>query len=149
MDSYTVSAKYYDDAYAAEPALVDLPYYLDLAKRVGGPVLEIACGTGRVLLPIARAGIQIWGVDNSSPMLQVLKANLEKEPTEVRRRVTIREGDMRTFRLGREFALVTIPFRPCSTCTRCPMRLRLSRARLHTWRRTESWPLTFSIPTTI
>ena len=112
MDSYAVSAKYYDGAYAAKPDLVDLPFYLDLAKQVGGPVLEVACGTGRVLLPIARVGVEIHGVDNSSPMLQVLRAHLEEEPDEVRRLVTISEGDMRTFRLEREFALVTIPFRP-------------------------------------
>src|SRR5258708_31299477 len=112
MDSYAVSAKYYDDAYAVKPDLVDLPFYLDLAKQVGGPVLEIACGTGRVLLQTARAGVEIHGVDNSRPMLQVLSAHLEKEPAEIQDRVTISEGDMRTFRLGREFALVTIPFRP-------------------------------------
>jgi len=41
-DSYNTSAKYYDDAYAAVPELVDLPFYLDLAKKIGGPVLEMA-----------------------------------------------------------------------------------------------------------
>ncbi len=112
MDSYAVSAKYYDDAYAAEPDLVDLLFYLDLAKQFGGPVLEIACGTGRILLPIARAGIEINGVDKSSSMLQVLREQLEREPAEIRNRVTISKGDMRTFRLSREFPLVTIPFRP-------------------------------------
>src|SRR5229473_567646 len=103
MDSYAVSAKYYDDAYAAEPDLVDLLFYLDLAKQFGGPVLEIACGTGRILLPSARAGIEINGVDKSSSMLQVLREQLEREPAEIRNRVTISKGDMRTFRLSREF----------------------------------------------
>ncbi len=52
--SYSTSAKYYDDAYAKKTDLVDLPFYLALAKKSGGPVLEIGCGTGRVLLPIAK-----------------------------------------------------------------------------------------------
>jgi len=48
-----VSAKYYDEAYATKEDLEDLEFYVDLAKTSGGPVLELACGTGRILLPIA------------------------------------------------------------------------------------------------
>jgi ubiquinone/menaquinone biosynthesis C-methylase UbiE len=80
IESYSVTAKHYDAAYAIKQDLVDLPFYLDLAKRSGGPALEIACGTGRVLLPIAREGIVIDGVDNSLPMLRVLKSRIENEP---------------------------------------------------------------------
>src|SRR5208282_6084961 len=112
VDSYDVLAGHYDAAYANHPALTDVPFYVDLAKQAGGPVLEIACGTGRVLLNIARAGIAIEGVDNSAAMLGVLKASLEREPSDVRDRVTVHEGDMRRFRLGKKYALVTIPFRP-------------------------------------
>ena len=112
VDTYHVIAKYYDGAYAAKQDLVDLPFYLDLAEQSPGPVLEIACGTGRVLLPIARKGMEICGVDNSLPMLDVLNQNLALESQEVRNRVTVQEGDMRTFRLNRKFPLVMIPFRP-------------------------------------
>jgi SAM-dependent methyltransferase len=111
-DSYHVSAKYYDGAYAAMRDLVDAPFYVDLAKENGGPVLEIGCGTGRVLLPTAREGIEIHGVDNSGPMLEHLKENLAREEAVVRSRVTLHAGDMRDFRLDRKFPLVTIPFRP-------------------------------------
>jgi SAM-dependent methyltransferase len=112
VDTYHVIAKYYDGAYAAKQDLVDLPFYLDLAEQSRGPVLEIACGTGRVLLPIARKGIEICGVDNSRPMLDVLTQNLADEAAEVRNRITVREGDMRSFRLNQKFPLVMIPFRP-------------------------------------
>ena len=112
IDSYHVSAKYYDGAYAAMRDLVDAPFYVDLAKASGGPILEIGCGTGRVLLPIAREGIEIHGVDNSAPMLNTLKENLAQENPTVRNLVTLYQGDMREFRLGRKFALVIIPFRP-------------------------------------
>jgi SAM-dependent methyltransferase len=112
VDSYRVTAKHYDGAYAAKQDLVDLPFYLDLAEQTGGPILEIACGTGRVLLPIARKGIEIHGVDNSLPMLEILKDALTREPHDVRKRVTLHEGDMRDFRLGAQYPLVIIPFRP-------------------------------------
>jgi SAM-dependent methyltransferase len=110
--TYSTSAKYYDGAYAVKTDLVDLPFYVDLAKKVGGPVLEIGCGTGRVLIPIARQGIEIHGVDNSLPMLGVLKAHLKQESRDVRRNVQLHRGDMRQFRLKREYPLVIMPFRP-------------------------------------
>jgi len=112
VDTYHVIAKYYDGAYAAKQDLVDLPFYLELAEQYGGPVLEIACGTGRVTLPVARKGIETCGVDNSQPMLQVLNQNLAVEPLEIRQRVSVHEGDMRSFRLDKKFPLVMIPFRP-------------------------------------
>lgn len=114
-DSYDVSAKYYDAAYAKlaeKQVLVDAPFYVELAQRWGGPVLEIGCGTGRVLLQIAREGIEIEGVDNSRPMMGVLRKSLGEELPEVRARVKLHAGDMRDFRLGRQFPLVIIPFRP-------------------------------------
>jgi SAM-dependent methyltransferase len=111
-DSYRVTAKHYDGAYAAKQDLVDLPFYLELAAQSSGPILEIACGTGRVLLPIGRKGIEIHGVDNSLPMLEILRNHLKEEPDHVRQRVTLHEGDMRDLRLGAKFPLVIIPFRP-------------------------------------
>lgn len=110
--TYEVSAKYYDAAYAVKADLIDLPFYLELAKKSGGPVLEIGCGTGRVLLPIARAGIEVHGVDNSKAMLGVLKKRVASEGPSVRRRVHVHRGDMRKFRLKKRFALVMFPFRP-------------------------------------
>src|SRR4029077_2093045 len=84
IDYRQVSAKYYDDAYATKEDLPDLEFYVDMAKANGGPVLELACGTGRILLPIAREGISIHGVDNSLPMLNVLQDKLRQELKDVR-----------------------------------------------------------------
>lgn len=111
-DSYNVSAKHYDASYASLKTLVDLPFYVDLAKKSAGPILELACGTGRVLLPIAREGLEIDGVDNSVPMLDVLRLHLENEPPQIRQKVTLHEADIRHFRTNKKFALVIIPFRP-------------------------------------
>jgi len=112
IDNRRVSAKYYDEAYATKEDIEDLAFYVDIAKADGGPVLELACGTGRVLLPIARQGIEIHGVDNSPAMLNVLRKHLQTELEEVRKRASVSGGDMRTFRLGRKYPLVTMPFRP-------------------------------------
>jgi SAM-dependent methyltransferase len=115
VDSYDVSAKHYDAAYAQlaeKQVLVDVSFYVDLARESGGPVLEVGCGTGRVLLAIARQGIEIEGVDSSGAMLGVLKQHLAAEPAGIRDRVKLREGDMRSYRLPARFPLVIIPFRP-------------------------------------
>jgi SAM-dependent methyltransferase len=111
-DYRRVSAKYYDDAYAADEDLDDLAFYVDVAKANGGPVLELACGTGRILLPIAREGIAIHGLDISLPMLNVLEDKLRQEPKDVRELVSTAHGDIRSFRSNREYPLVIIPFRP-------------------------------------
>jgi SAM-dependent methyltransferase len=111
IDSYLIAAKYYDAAYAAMD-LVDMAFYVDLAKESCGTVLEIGCGTGRVLLTTARAGIKIHGLDNSAPMLGVLREKIAHESAEVQNNITLHAGDMRDFRLNRTFPLVTIPFRP-------------------------------------
>lgn len=89
----------------------DVPFYIEEARRSGGPVLELGCGTGRVLIPTARAGFEITGLDRAGGMLARLRENLAREPMEVRDRITLVEGDMRDFELGHQFALVTIPFR--------------------------------------
>ncbi len=111
-DIYSSAAKYYDGAYQNNPNLYDLPFYLDLAERYGGPVLEIACGTGRILLEIAREGTEIWGIDLSEAQLAVLNSKLQNEPERVRSLVKTFKADMRTVSLDRKFRLVIIPFRP-------------------------------------
>jgi SAM-dependent methyltransferase len=69
--SYEYSARYYDAAYAAMPSLgPDAALYHRLANECGGQVLELGCGTGRVLLPIAMRGIACAGVDASPAMLE-------------------------------------------------------------------------------
>jgi len=90
----------------------DVAFYVEAACQSGGPVLELGCGTGRVLVPTARAGIEIVGLDASEGMLEACRRRLRAEPLDVQRRATVQRGDMRDFELGRAFRLVTIPFRP-------------------------------------
>ena len=101
-ETYVNLAKYYDAAYRVKegPNLTDVPFYVDQARQYGGPILEMACGTGRVLLEIARIGIEIVGVDLSTDMLSILHTKLATESDEVQRRVSLYEGDMRSVSLG-------------------------------------------------
>ena len=90
----------------------DLDFFVQEAVQSGGPVLEIGCGTGRVTLPTAQAGLTITGLDVSTHMLDVCRQALKGESPAVQERVSLFEGDMRDFDLGEDFALVTSPFRP-------------------------------------
>jgi SAM-dependent methyltransferase len=90
----------------------DVDFFVESAKDAGSPVLEIGCGTGRVLIPTARAGVEIVGLDLSPDMLAVCRERLGSESASVQERVKLVRGDMRRFDLGRTFNLVTIPFRP-------------------------------------
>ncbi len=105
---------HYDDAvyYASlyKKRIDDVQFYVDLARRSGGPVLEYGIGNGRVALPIARHGVSVTGIDQSPPMLADLRARLRGEPDDVRARVRAVRGDMRTKRLGARFPLVICPF---------------------------------------
>jgi SAM-dependent methyltransferase len=88
----------------------DVQFYVGLATKVGGPVLEYGIGNGRIALPVARHGIEVVGVDHSEAMLADLRARLGEEEREVARRVRGVRGDMRAKKLGKRFPLVTCPF---------------------------------------
>lgn len=109
-DDYAPTAQFYDYV-PLHRDRADVAFYVEEALSAKGPVLEVACGSGRVLIPTARAGITIVGVDASTAMLTRCRSSLQQEPTDVQERVTLIHGDMRDFELRRQFALVTIPFR--------------------------------------
>jgi SAM-dependent methyltransferase len=94
------------DLLAQMTAPADIPFYQSLVAEHGGPVLELACGTGRVTLPLAQTGVEIWGIDIARPLLDYARFKAEAE--------TLRprwvEADMRDLDLGRRFALVIIPY---------------------------------------
>jgi SAM-dependent methyltransferase len=110
-DEYAAVAEFYDSVplYRQRP---DVAFYVEAAIKAGGPVLEVGCGTGRVLISTAKAGIEIVGLDASPQMMDILRRRLEDESADVQSRVRLIEGDMRHFALGQKFRLATIPFRP-------------------------------------
>lgn len=108
LTNYDRYADIYD---LAHTGTVDVPFYVELARESGGPVLELGCGTGRVLLPVARAGVEVWGLDIAQRMLDVARVQATGEPPEVQERIHLQQGDMTSFDLGRRFRLVYIPYR--------------------------------------
>ena len=86
------------------PAGAHISYYLELARQAPGDVLELACGTGQLTLPIAGAGVSIVGLDLSAPMLKVAAEHAARAKVVVE----YAQGDMRDFDLGRKFALIFI-----------------------------------------
>jgi len=90
----------------------DVDFYRAVARETGGPILELGCGTGRVLLPLAEDGHRVVGLDLSEAMLERARAKLAGRATEVQGRVRLVRDDMTSFELGEKFRLVTIPFRP-------------------------------------
>lgn len=89
----------------------DVAFFTDLAARTGGPILELGCGTGRVAWALAGAGHEVVGLDLSTAMLAGAEAKRGSKPPDVAARMTFVAGDMTAFELGRQFALVIIPFR--------------------------------------
>ena len=111
MSSGAIDDAGYARRFAAEHAHYDedLPYWRGLAARLGSPVLDLGAAIGRVAIPLARDGHEVWALDRSPHMLRELRRRLEDEPEEVRERVRPVEGDLAGLpRLGLEprFALI-------------------------------------------
>ena len=110
-EQYAATAEFYDYVVPYQTRQ-DVAFFVEAAQASGGPVLEVGCGTGRVLIPTARAGIAIYGIDLSPHMLDICERRLEQEPADVQARAQLDLADMRDFDLGQTFKLITIPFRP-------------------------------------
>jgi SAM-dependent methyltransferase len=102
-------ARLYDLDLADDPG--DLDLYLALAARTGGPVLELAAGSGRITVPLASAGHAVTGVDLDPAMLARARTTAEAAGAETAGRVALVEDDVRTVRLpgAGSFRLAIIP----------------------------------------
>jgi SAM-dependent methyltransferase len=89
---YEQIARYYDLIHAQLTA--DIPLLQRLAEAAGGPILELGCGTGRLLRPLAQAGHRVTGVDNSEEMLAYCRQKLAGETAETRTRITLVKADL-------------------------------------------------------
>src|SRR5437868_5868797 len=104
----TGEASPFDDGELYDLLFNDLTYgidfYVNLVRQAQGPVLEIACGTGRILLPCLQAGADIDGLDLYEPMLNILR----KKAAALPRAPLLYRADMSDFRLPRRYALIMI-----------------------------------------
>ena len=109
---FTLLARTYDVSYSE--FTVDFAFWLKLAERHGGSLLELGCGTGRVLLPLARRGYAVTGVDNSPAMLARLEAKLAvAQKMHAGQRPTppaLIQADLAAFSAAGPFQLAVMPF---------------------------------------
>lgn len=110
-DRYAIFAEFYDHIVPYRQRN-DVAFFVEMAQNQGGAVLELGCGTGRVLLPIARAGVDVVGLDLSEAMLDLCREKLNAESSEVQAHVQLMQADMTDFELDRQFMLAVLPFRP-------------------------------------
>ena len=96
----------------------DLPLWLALAGQHPGPILELGCGTGRVLLPLLQAGHVVYGLDHSLEMLRFLHDNL---PPALQDKAHVFLADMACFHLAEQFSLIILP---CNTWSTLPAEQR-------------------------
>jgi SAM-dependent methyltransferase len=100
-DLYGAYARFYD--LDLQDMDEDLPFLEGMAARCGSPILELACGTGRALLPLARRGFQVTGVDISPAMLAIARSRLQAAGLD--RRVRLVQQDIRALELEGGFNL--------------------------------------------
>jgi len=106
----------------------DLLFWLDWSEKQRGPILELGCGTGRVLISLAEAGHRIFGLDRDPAMLDYLRNRI---PESVKNSVILIRGDLRSYCLASRFPLILMPCNTYSTLILEDRRIALSRARLH------------------
>ena len=98
-----LDGRHYDCMYA--PSDEQARFWADRAREAGGPILELACGTGRVTIPLAREGFDVTGIDLAPSMLERAREKAAAEGVALE----WVEGDIRGFDLGRRFDLIFLP----------------------------------------
>ena len=102
------------DAYVT--TTLDVSFYLAQASGLTGDALELMCGTGRVSIPLAEAGVHLTCVDASAGMLARLREKLAQRPAAAHN-ITIIQADVRDLPLDRQFDLILLPFHSFSELT--------------------------------
>jgi SAM-dependent methyltransferase len=109
---YDLAAEFYDEDMGRNTSGLDIPWYVSLAANahatLGGPVLELGAGTGRITLPLAASGLTVWAVDRSRPMLTELLKKARAAELEPRLRLMV--ADIGLLKLNQAFAAVLCPF---------------------------------------
>ena len=108
--------------------LEDLPFWLEYANQSGSPILELGCGTGRIMLPLIEAGFQVIGLDLSAEMLAQLKALAAQAGSAAPHLV---QADLTNFRLDQKFPLIILPCNTYSTLNKAQRKSALTCIRKH------------------
>lgn len=102
-------APFYDWENARTLGRRDVPFWRTVARRARGPVLELGCGTGRIAVPLARAGVTLVGIDRSDAMLARARRRVAR--ARLARRVRLIRGDIRQLPFpASSFSTVLAPY---------------------------------------
>ncbi len=112
MSTYDRIAAFYDVDMARNMPFDDVGFYANRCAEANGPVLELGCGNGRILLPLLRRGIDATGVDASPGML----AELRRKAAALGLPAPVQQMDMRELALAQRFALVLCPYSLVTYC---------------------------------
>lgn len=105
LKGYEKCAEYYD-LFANND---DIPFFLDIAKKCHGSILDLASGTGRITIPLAKAGFSITGLEFSPAMNEIATRKISKLSVATKKRIKLIQGDMISFKLDQLFKLIIIP----------------------------------------
>lgn len=108
MNQYDTHFNLYDFLYLGLPG--EKEFYVQESLNYSSPILEIGCGTGRITIPIAQAGADIVGIDNSEGLLSVANDKINKIKN-IPGSIELINADMRNFSLNKKFNLIIIPYR--------------------------------------
>ncbi len=127
-EDYDLIAPFYDIEHSRFDEDIDL--YMNFAELRGGPLLELACGSGRLLLPLAHVGYEVTGVDTSASMLALARLALETEG--VAARCELVQQDMCALQLGKKFHMAFIALGSFGhICARKAQQQALAAIRAH------------------
>jgi SAM-dependent methyltransferase len=108
---YATIARFYDAENTDKND--DIGFYLGLAEEhgvSGGPILDVGCGTGRVMFPLAQAGYEMHGIDNEQAMLERARERLAGVSKETAKRLHFHHGDVLSYAMPIKFALTLVPY---------------------------------------
>ena len=88
----------------------DIDFAVEYSKKCGSPILELAVGTGRVAIPIARQGLEIFGIDNSINMINIGLRKIAQLPEEISSKITFIHDNMCNFLIKRKFKFIFVSF---------------------------------------
>jgi SAM-dependent methyltransferase len=97
-----LKVKYYDDSFGVS-GTTEVGWYLSKAMAFGGPVLDLACGTGGLALMLAEQGFDVTAIDESAGMLSKLQTKLQAQPPAIRERIRVLRQSMHSFGLEQQF----------------------------------------------
>ena len=128
---FRAAARYFDLG-TEDLSRDDIPFYLDYASKLKGDILELACGTGRIAIPLAEAGHAIWGLDFSKEMLAQFEVKLKGRPQEIQDHINLLHQNMAEFSINQKFSLIVLAFRSFQCLTEGKDQLScLKNARRH------------------